>query len=170
MTQPSVSSFHPSAPSVFISSTVYDLKDLRSALVHVLRSQGVLAYASEATEFEIHGDRSAVDECFSRIRTSDYYVLVIGGRKGGTLEDGQSITRHEYKVAAESFLATGKPVLWMFVRKEIELALAGGKDAQSAAGINDPGHLTDLIEEVGYPADFRIPNWLSRFSEVSELI
>ena len=72
MIQPADSSFHPSAPTVFISSTVYDLKDLRSALVHVLRSQGVLAYASEVTEFGIYGDRSAVEECFSRIRTSDY--------------------------------------------------------------------------------------------------
>ena len=58
-----------------------------------------------------HPDRSAVEECFSRIRTSDYYVLIIGGRRGGTLEDGLSITRHEYKVAVESFLATRKPML-----------------------------------------------------------
>jgi len=170
MSQPSVSSFHPSAPSVFISSTVYDLRDLRSALVHVLRSQGVLAYASEATEFAIHGDRSAVDECFNRIRTSNYYVLIIGGRKGGILEDGQSITRHEYKVAAESFMATGKPVLWMFVRKEILLALAGGDEVRSWAGIDDPGHLAEFIDEVRHPADSRIPNWLSEFNEVSEVI
>ena len=79
----------------------------------------------------IEPNRSAVEECFSRIRKSDYYVLIIGGRKGGTLDDGLSITRHEYRMAAESFLATRKPVLWMFVREEIERALAEGQAARS---------------------------------------
>lgn len=81
-------SAHPYAPTLFISSTVHDLKDIRSGLADVLRSQGVIVYASEAEEFEIRGDRAALDECCDKIRASDFYVLIVGGRKGSTIEDG----------------------------------------------------------------------------------
>jgi len=91
----STSLAHPASPSIFISSTIIDLRDLRSALAYVLKSQGVRVYTSEAADFLLHGDRTTIGECFDRIPSSDYYILVINGRKGATLEDGLSVTRHE---------------------------------------------------------------------------
>lgn len=162
--------YHPAAPSVFISSTVHDLRDLRSALAFVLRSQGIRPFASEAAEFELQGDRSAVEECYARVRSSDYYVLIIGGRRGYTEEDGLSVTRHEYRIARNQLLATGKPKIWIFIRKEIERALAGTPEAQAQARIEDPEHLKSFVDEVRAPDDPTVPNWVSGFDESSEVI
>ena len=101
------SELHPASLSVFISSTIYDLKDLGSSIGYVLRSQGVRVSALEATEFEIHEDRSTVDECFDRIRVSDFYVYIIGGRKGSGLEDGLSVTRHCLAYVSPKSLGSG---------------------------------------------------------------
>jgi len=163
-------SYHPAAPSVFISSTVLDLRDLRSAIRYVLRSQGVRLFASETADFELQGDRNAVEECYARIQASDYYVLIIGGRRGRTLDDGLSITRHEYRKARAQLLATGKPKIWIFIRKEVEQALAGTPESQTRSGIDDPEHLKSFVEEVRTPADPTAPNWATGFDESSEVI
>lgn len=64
------------SPTVFVSSTVREFRDLRSALAYTLRTHGFTVYISEAADFNIHGDRSAIEECFENIRKCDYYILV----------------------------------------------------------------------------------------------
>ncbi len=70
------------APNVFISSTVLDLADLRSAIRFVLRQSGVNVLMSEATDFPVSGDKSACEECFENIRNSDLFVLLVDKRRG----------------------------------------------------------------------------------------
>jgi hypothetical protein len=69
-------------PSVFISSAVKEFRDLRSAIAHTLRTQGFNVYQSEAADFDIQGDRSAFEECFTNIRNCDFYILLIGVTRG----------------------------------------------------------------------------------------
>jgi len=58
----------------------------------------------------------------------------------------------------------------MFVRIETLRALEGRAESQSKAGIEDAAHLAEFIQEIQNPEDARAPNWLTRFSEASEVI
>src|SRR4030042_1991855 len=121
---------HPSSPDVFVSSTVNEFRDLRSAIAYHLRTQGLIVYISEAANFDVRGDRPAVEECFENIRKCDYYILIIGGTRGNLFMDKISITRQEYRVAREAFLSTGRPRLFFYLRETIEIALKGNQEVQ----------------------------------------
>lgn len=161
---------HPASPSVFISSTVGDLRDLRSALRHTLRAQGANVFLSEAADFDVRGDRSAVDECFANIRSSDHYILVIGGNRGNLFSEGCSITRQEYRVAREEFVSKGQPILHFYLRDEVEVATSSDEATQRVVGIDDPSHLCSFIDEVQNPGSEGVPNYLTRFRDFEELI
>jgi hypothetical protein len=107
-----------SVPSIFISSTIRDPIDVRSGIKFVLESQGYNVLLSEQSDFDVKGDRTAIDECLENIRASDFYVLVVDARRGGLyLDESTSITRKEFRTAIEQNLATGKPKIFAYVRK-----------------------------------------------------
>jgi hypothetical protein len=161
---------HPASPSVFVSSTVREFHDLRSALAYTLRSQGFRIYLSEAAEFDVRGDRSAIEECFENIRRSDYYILLIGATRGSLFEEGTSITRQEYRVARNGFLFSKKPRLFFYLLESVEVALSGSRKVQREAGIDDPAHLASFIGEVQQPMVEGVPNYLTRFNDFEDLI
>ena len=161
---------HPTSPSVFISSTVREFRDLRSAIAYTLRAQGLTVYLSEAADFDVRGDRSAIEECFENIRACDYYILLIGTTRGNLFEEGTSVTRQEYRVARDRFLSSGRPRLFFYLREAAETALQGGQEAQKAAEIDDPDHLASFIGEVQRPRIEGVPNYLTRFRDFEDLI
>lgn len=161
----------PFFPTVFISSTVKDFRDLRLAIKHVLESQGYRVLLSEQPDFMVRGDRTAIEECLTNVRASDYCILIIGGRRGGLLEDENvSVTRKEFRTALSQFLATGKPRIIPYLRADVEIALTGGSDEQERAGIDDPDHLASFIEEVENPEMENVENFLTRFNEFPDLM
>lgn len=161
----------PSLPSVFISSTVRDLHDLRTAVAYNLRSQGFIVNLSEDPDFDVRGDRPAIDECLENVRASDFYLLLIGGRRGGLYRDESiSVTRKEYRVAREQFLTTGKPRQFLFLREQVESALSSSEEAQIESGIDDPDHLMSFIAEAENPHVPNAPNYLTRFRDFSDLM
>jgi len=87
-------------PSVFISSTVKEFRDLRSAIAYTLRTQGFTVHQSEASDFDIRGNRSAIEECLASIHDCDFYILLVGNTRGHLFKDGISITRQEYRTAS----------------------------------------------------------------------
>lgn len=157
-------------PSVFISSTVKEFRDLRSAIAYTLRAQGFTVYQSEASDFDIHGDRSAIEECLANIRNCDFYILLVGNTRGNLFEDGISITRQEYRTARDASLSTGRPRLFFYLRETTELALQGNRKTQSAAGIDDPNHLASFINEIQRPGIEGAPNYLTRFRDFEHLM
>ncbi len=159
----------PASPSVFISSTVKEFRDLRSAIAYSLRTQGFTVFLSEAADFDVRGDRSAIDECRANIRQSDYYLLLIGSNRGNVTPEGISITREEYRVAREHFLSSGHPRLFLYLRQASEIALSGNPDTQKVAGIDDPVHLGSFIGEVQKPQMEGAPNYLTRFHDFEDL-
>jgi hypothetical protein len=161
---------HPASPRVFISSTVAEFRDLRSALAYTLRSQGITVYLSEAADFDVKGDRPALEECFDNVRASDYYILLIGGARGSLYEDGVSVTRQEYRVARDHCISSGKPVLLLFLRNAAELALNAGDRAQNEVGIDDPEHLRSFIDEVQNPEAPSAPSYLKRFDDFEDVM
>ena len=107
-------------PSIFISSTVHDFRDLRSALKYYLEELGYVVNMSEFNDFQREPDANSYQACLNTVKESDYYVLLIGSRTGGpyTVTSKTSITQEEYRTAYESAKA-GKTRIFAFVRSEI---------------------------------------------------
>jgi Domain of unknown function (DUF4062) len=107
-------------PSFFFSSTIYDFKDIRSALKYFLEQQGCSVLASEYNDFPKPLDKHSYDACLHALNKADYFVLFIGARVGGwyDLENGISITQQEYREAYKLHLQ-GKLKIISFVRADI---------------------------------------------------
>lgn len=107
-------------PRVFVSSTIYDLRDLRSALKMWLEEYGFEVLMSEMNDFQQLPDQNSYLSCLQAIDGCDYFILLVGGRVGGWYDKAAriSITQMEYRRAYER-LKEGKLKLLVFVRKEI---------------------------------------------------
>jgi hypothetical protein len=107
-------------PRVFVSSTIYDFRDLRSAIKLWLEEYGYEVLMSDLNDFRQSPDQNSYQSCLQAIDDCDYFILLIGGRVGGWYdrENRISITRMEYRHAYER-LKVGKLKLIGFVRKEI---------------------------------------------------
>ena len=67
---------------VFISSTYYDLKYLRSSLEQFVESLGFDAILSEKGDIAYAPDAPLDESCYREVQHADIYVLIIGGRYG----------------------------------------------------------------------------------------
>ena len=107
-------------PRIFISSTIYDFKDLRSALKLWLDEMGFEPQLSEYNDFYKDSSIFSYDSCLKAISKCEYFVLLIGSRVGG-LYPGEdiSISRKEYRVAYELFEKGDIKKIFVFVRSNI---------------------------------------------------
>lgn len=107
-------------PTFFISSTIHDFRDLRSALKYYLEQQGCKVLASEFNDFEKPLDQHSYNACLQSIHTADYFILLIGARVGGWYDEPKrvSITQREYREAYD-LQKGGKLKLINFVRSEV---------------------------------------------------
>jgi hypothetical protein len=94
---------------VFVSSTFTDLKDERDKAL-----QAILELRAFPTGMELFpaADEDQFEFIKREIDSSDYYVVIIGGRYGSVASDGVSYTEKEYDYAR----ATNKPTLAFIVR------------------------------------------------------
>lgn len=107
-------------PTFFLSSTVYDFSDLRSALKDYLELRGCRVLASEFTDFTHPLDKHSYEACLAAIEQADFFVLFIGRRVGGWFDEPNqiSITRAEYRYAYD--LAKAKKIrILCFVRSDV---------------------------------------------------
>src|ERR1022692_2755439 len=107
-------------PRIFISSTIYDFRDLRSALKYWLEGLNLEVMLSEVNDFAKSGDDNSYEACLKAIERSDYFVLLVGARVGGLYDIAKkiSITRMEYRHAYEC-LQKGRLKIFAFVRNDI---------------------------------------------------
>ena len=107
-------------PTFFISSTIYDFRDLRSALKFYLEERGCKVLASEFNDFHKALDIHSYEACLQSIHTADYFILFIGNRVGGWYDEQEriSITQREYREAYKLQVA-GKLKIINFVRADI---------------------------------------------------
>src|SRR5580692_2391021 len=103
------------APSVFVSSTCFDLNQIRADLRGFLSDMGFDPILSEAPAFPVNPHISPVENCLRAVKEkADIFLLIIGARYGSENESGKSITNLEYLEAK----AKGIPV-YVFVLKQI---------------------------------------------------
>jgi len=78
---------------VFISSTIYDLKEERKEICEVLHNSGYIPLASESPSFDIgDGKRHSYRICLDNVESSDVVIAVLGHRCGGLISyDGSQI-------------------------------------------------------------------------------
>jgi hypothetical protein len=101
-------------PRVFVSSTYYDLKHIRSSLELFIESLGFEAVLSEKGDIPYTPDIALDESCYREAAAADIFVLVIGGRYGSEvsssdvkirkaeIEAYDSITRREFETAHEN--------------------------------------------------------------------
>ncbi|AAV82919.1 DUF4062 domain-containing protein [Idiomarina loihiensis] len=88
-------------PKVFISSTCFDLSEVREQLNKFVRSFGFDPILSEHGDVFYHPDLHTHDACVHEVSNCQLFILIIGGRFGGgyVKDKSKSITNAEYEAA-----------------------------------------------------------------------
>ena len=162
--------------SVFLSSTCWDLVDLRAELFQELRQMGLDPVMSDIaiSGFHVERDRNAVETCLANVRVCDVYAIVLSGRYGESLEKigypDLSTTHLEYREAREH----GKPI-YMYVRDRLEADYAIWKrNPQEGLKLGwvsqgDFGILQLLDEHRELVQSASNTNWVATFKDSVEL-
>jgi len=105
----------PGKVRVFISSTTYDLGLIRKDLEEFISSIGYEPVLNDSPKIAVPEKLDKIEACRWLVRTSDIFVLIIGGRYGSIDKDtGKSITWIEFDTAISAKIPT-----YIFVDKEI---------------------------------------------------
>lgn len=136
-------------PRLFISSTVPEFRDLRSALKYWFEEIGFEVQVSEVSDFEHRPHDTAFEACFNNIRQSDFYVLLIGRDRGSWFDEATatSVTQQEYRVAYESFTTARNPEIVGFIRSGVLDSIDELRRA-NALGPSDLAFADRFIREV----------------------
>lgn len=90
-------------PRVFISSTCYDLKHIRESLKYFVKTVGYDPVLSDDGDVFYNPSAHTHDSCLKEVETCQLFILIIGGRYGGTfIGKDTSITNNEYKEAIKN--------------------------------------------------------------------
>jgi hypothetical protein len=111
--------------TVFVSSTIDEFGDLRSAIKVWLEELGFEVMMSEFSDFGREPERDTFDSCFQGIDRCDYFLLLIGRDKGSSFDPDDpdsSVTREEFRRAV-SRAQEGNLRILVFVRDEVMTAL-----------------------------------------------
>jgi hypothetical protein len=136
------------SPSVMISSTFYDLRQIRNDLANFILEE--LAYTpllSELSSFPVDPDADTIENCRRRVESdADILILVIGGRYGFVdKKTAKSITNIEYLAARSK----GIPV-FVFIQKNVLDLLPtwrANPNADFTATVED-NRIFQFIEEI----------------------
>lgn len=89
-------------PRVFLSSTYYDLKQIRADLERFIREQGYEPVLNELGNIPYGKDERLEDYCYKEIGGIDILVSVIGGRFGSSSHHSEkSVSQMELNTAIE---------------------------------------------------------------------
>ena len=102
-------------PRVFISSTYYDLKNVRADLERYIKDRGFDPVLNERGQIPYGNEEKLEEYCYREIENCDILVSIIGGRHGSSsTQDPYSISQKELKTAID----LGRPV-YIFVEKSV---------------------------------------------------
>lgn len=89
-------------PRIFISSTYYDLRHIRSDIERFIKEQGYESILNEQGNIAYGKDEKLEDYCYKEINNVDILVAIIGGRYGSeSKNDNNSVSQMELKTAFE---------------------------------------------------------------------
>jgi Domain of unknown function (DUF4062) len=159
---------------IFLSSTIHDLKYLRSILVRSLekyRRHKVIA--SEQGTIPVNPGRSSYEQCLEAIVECDCLIAIVGGRFGGEYPIGsnRSITEAEIEQSwnyGKKTLVFVENSVWVY--RSTQRSQGKGKNGvpyESARGIVDDSRVLEMIDRI---ADRPTDNWIFTFYSDTDLL
>jgi len=152
-------------PRVFVSSTILDLRDLRSAVKYFLEESGFDVILSEFPTFPHTLDQSARLAAIPAIGDCDYFILIIGDRYGSLLDEGVSVTRTEFR-EARKLAVDGRMRLIPFARESVFDFWRHGLN--DVPGIPEWPAIRSFLDEVNEEHG-NASNWIHRFSSFRDV-
>lgn len=133
-------------PTVFVSSTCYDLKQVRKDIKDSIETLGLQPILSDHSSFPIDPDMGTIDNCLKVVdERADILLLIVGGRYGTPTEQGKSVTNMEY------LRARGKGIpVYVFVQNSILNILSVWKANPNAnfQNVADSQKLFEFVESL----------------------
>ncbi|NJB84206.1 DUF4062 domain-containing protein [Wenyingzhuangia aestuarii] len=143
-------------PKVFISSTCYDLGEIRDSLSTFVKSFGFEPVLSEYGDVFFHPDLHTHNACINEIGNCQLFILIIGGRFGGKYINDQkkSITNAEYESA---------------VIKKVPIFTYIKKNVLDNHNLFQSNRNKDFVESIHYPAIEKQENAKSIFEFINRV-
>jgi hypothetical protein len=166
-------------PRVFVSSTYYDLKHLRSSLENFIDSLGFEPILSEKGDIAFSPNAPLDESCYREVTNTDIFVLILGGRYGAqastdtSKKNGDffgkynSITKMEYEQALKADI----PIYILIendVYSEYRTFLKNKQSKNIVYAHVDSVNIFHLIEEIMTQRRNNLVFSFSRFSEIQE--
>lgn len=102
-------------PNVFVSSTCFDLTQVRRDIEETIEKIGFNPVLSDRSTFPVNPNEELITNCINNVsKNADILILIIGNRYGSKSESGKSITNIEYDTARQ----VGIPI-FVFIKKDI---------------------------------------------------
>lgn len=134
-------------PTVFVSSTCYDLKQIRNDVKKVIEDDlGFEALLSEYSSFPIDPSLGTVENCLRVVeQRADIFLLVVGSRYGSIARETKSVTNLEYLRAK----AKNIPI-YVFIDKKIMNSISLWRDNPDMdfSSIVDTPKLFEFVDEI----------------------
>lgn len=152
--------------NIFISSTCYDLSQIRKDLREAILGLGHKPMMSEDISFPIDPNSSNTENCIRAVKDeADIFVLIIGSHYGAEVKSsGKSITNTEYLTAVEK----GIPI-YTFTLDSMVNGFAIWKDNPSAnfkgLGVDD-NRVFEFINQVRVKSE----KWNFKFNNAQDII
>ena len=151
-------------PVVFVSSTCYDLKQVRADMKDFFeQNYGFDVMLSEFDSFPIDPCVGTFENCLSNVdQCADIFILIVGNRYGYVLDSGKSITNLEYLHAK----AKGIPI-YVFVSKQLNNTLPIWKANKSGdySSVVDNPKIFEFVAEI--KADGK--QWIYTYETVQDM-
>lgn len=165
---------------VFVSSTCYDLIDLRAEVERGLRDMGLAPVMSDrgTSDFALAPDRNSIETCLVNLESCDHVIVILSQRYGPTLESYDYPNKSATQVEYERALASGKPV-YFYVRNHLmadyNLWKKNPENKNSYTWCKDkedPEKLFVLIKQQATPPgqSEKRNNWIQTFESSVDLI
>lgn len=150
-------------PTVFVSSTCFDLGQVRADIRELIHTFGLEPVLSEYDSFPVSPDTDTISNCLRNVREkADIFILIIGGRYGFQTDSGKSITNLEYLEAKRK----GIPI-YVFVNSNIMNILPIWKNNPTAdfSSHVENQKVFEFVESVSH---FK-SNWVYKFDSAQDI-
>lgn len=141
--------------NIFVSSTCYDLSQIRNDIRQCIIDMGHNPILSEVQDFPVNPNLTNVENCINAVKNeADIFILIIGNKYGSISDSGTSITNTEFLTAIEKNIP-----IYTFAKKEMINILPIWERNHNA----DFSHVVDTSEIFEFLSDVRQKRGLWNF-------
>jgi hypothetical protein len=157
-------------PTIFVSSTIRDLADLRSAVRYFMSEHGFEVLSSETADFPHNLTGEAWRAALAPLDLADYFVLIVGHRAGWITPTGLSVTHVEFRRARELSRTSGRPLIVVLARQRVLDAYRGGEKPGQADNWEAVQSLLDEASTATHDADTTWIHGFTSFDDVATVL